>query len=89
MTRFRVALVVLLVWAAYWAALPWIDCARSMYPFAAGVQACTFGGQAAFGFPVPTEPPGGVPAWGLWPNILVGVVYLVVAVLVAARRPPV
>jgi hypothetical protein len=40
MTRFRIALVVLLVWAAYWAALPWIDCARANYS-AAGLQDCT------------------------------------------------
>ena len=88
MTRLRVALVVLLVWAAYWATLPWIDCVQSMYPFETGVRACTFGAQVAFGFPVPTSPPGRVPTWGLWPNILVGVVYLVAAVLLAARRRP-
>ena len=43
MTRFRVALFVLLVWAAYWAALPWIDCARANYAVASGLQDCTFG----------------------------------------------
>ena len=42
MTRFRIALVVLLVWGAYWAALPWIDCARVNYS-ASGLQSCTFG----------------------------------------------
>ena len=43
MTRFRIALVVLLVWGAYWAALPWIDCARANYAVASGLRECTFG----------------------------------------------
>ncbi len=77
MTRLRVALIALLMWAAYWAALPWIDCARALYPFSGGLQECLFGSPFA-----PTN------LWGFWPNTLVGVVYLLVAVLVAARRRP-
>ena len=78
MTRLRVALVVLLVSAAFWAALPWIDCARSALPFGPGVQLCTFGAREL----------SGAPTWGFWPNILFGFVYLVAAGLVAARRRP-
>ena len=84
MTRFRVALFVLLVWAAYWAALPWIDCARAMYSFGSGLQLCTFGPQLTLG----VTPPGGPPPWGYGPNIVVGIVYLVAAALVATRRRP-
>jgi hypothetical protein len=86
MTRFRVALVVLLVWAAYWGALPWIDCARAMYPFGSGLQLCTFGYQLTFGSA--PGPSGSFPAWGYWPNIIVGIVFVVAAELVATRRRP-
>lgn len=78
MTRLRVVLVVLLVSAAYWAALPWIDCARAALPFGPGVPLCTFGAPEL----------GSAPTWGFWPNILFGVAYLIAAVLVAARRRP-
>ena len=84
MTRFRIALFALLVWAAYWAALPWIDCARAMYAFGSGLQLCTLGPQLTFG----STPAGGHPPWGYGPNILVGIVYLVAAALVATRRRP-
>lgn len=73
MTRLRVALVILLVWAAYWAASPWIDC---WWSFPSGLQGCTFGAREL----------RGAPAWGYWPNVIVGLGYLLVAVLVADRR---
>ncbi|HEY3217491.1 MAG TPA: hypothetical protein VGK15_00220 [Candidatus Limnocylindria bacterium] len=84
MTRFRIALFALLVWAAYWAALPWIDRARAMYPLSSGLQLCTFGPQLTFG----STPVSGIPAWGYGPNIAVGIVYLVAAALVGTRRRP-
>jgi MYXO-CTERM domain-containing protein len=88
MTRPRIALIALLVWAAYWAALPWIDCARVMYAFGSGLQICTVGFQLAVGFGFPSVP-NGPPAWGYWPNLLFGLVFLVAAVLVARRRTPI
>jgi hypothetical protein len=42
----QIAVVLLLVWGAYWAALPWIDCIRG-FPAAVrvgdSVRYCTFG----------------------------------------------
>ncbi len=74
MTRLRAIVVVLLIWAAYWAALPWLDCARAVSAFDRGLELCSFGAPLAS------------PARILWPNLVLGAVYLVVAALVAARR---
>lgn len=80
MTRLRAGVVVLLVWAAYWAALPWIDCARS-FPFGIDIG---FLSMCTFGFPF--SDPRGLPNPVHWPNIVAGVIYLVAAVVVARRR---
>jgi hypothetical protein len=69
----RSTVVALLAWAAYWAALPWIDCIRE-FPTAEVARACTFGVGIA-GFPPPT-------GW----NAIVGAVYLAAALWVLARR---
>jgi hypothetical protein len=69
----RLTVVALLAWAAYWAALPWIDCFRE-FPTAEVARAHTFGVGIA-GFP---------PATG-W-NVIVGAVYLAAAPWVLARR---
>lgn len=81
MSRLRVAVAVLLVWGAYWAALPWIDCVRAVSVF--GIQgpfiaACTFGHPGA-------EPGPGA----AWPNVVVGAVYLVSAAILFTRRRPI
>lgn len=84
MTRARLILALLLVWAAYWAALPWIDCMRAN-PFGIDVtftRLCTFG---AGSISADAARLGARP--GLWPDILVGLVYLVAAFIVARRRP--
>jgi len=66
-------------WAAYWAALPWVDCARLLYRFDGGLQQCTFGSPV----------PGNMPAWGFWPSLTLGVLYIALAVLVVSRRRPI
>lgn len=78
----RVAVVLLLAWAAYWAALPWIECASPDWlrfrPGSEVLRWCTFGGP----------PPNPTPPSALWPNLIVGALYVVVAVVVALRRKP-
>jgi hypothetical protein len=42
----QITVTLLLVWAAYWAALPWIDCLRAFpvaVPMGDSVRYCTFG----------------------------------------------
>jgi hypothetical protein len=70
----QLAVVLLLGWAAYWAALPWIDCVRQ-FPTAEVLRGCTFGVSGV---------PGG-PAALVW-NLAVGSVYLLAALWVAFRR---
>jgi hypothetical protein len=70
----HLTVVGLLVWAAYWAALPWIDCVRQ-FPTADVVRGCSFG---------VSEVPGG-PAALVW-NLAVGSVYLLAALWVAFRQ---
>jgi hypothetical protein len=72
----RPVLVLLLAWAAYWAALPWVDCWRglpvSLETSLDLMRACAVGvGVQTFG-PQP-----------LYPNILVALVYVIAAVGVA------
>ena len=81
--RSRLALAALLVWAAYWSALPWIDCMRAFLAFGPGLAIdvggpgiCTFG-ASAFG---PSGPPPH------WLNLLVAAVYLGAAAVVIRRR---
>lgn len=78
----RLAIVVLLVWAAYWAALPWIDCMRAFVPFAGlqgavdlGLSGCTFG----FLYTGPRTP------GALYPDLVVAALYLVAGLWVAFR----
>jgi len=86
MTRARVGVVVLLLVGAYFAAAPWLGCAIAL-PFwsvsAFTLRACTFGDvflRPSYGVPGFTGP--------FWGNLVVGIVYLVVAILVARRRRP-
>src|SRR5438876_6662312 len=68
----NLTVAVLLAWAAYWAALPWLDCIRafpSIVPIGDPLRLCTFG----FGLPGFQGPLG-------W-NLLAGVLYVA-----AARR---
>ena len=70
MTRLRVVVLLLLLAGAYWAALPWIDCARAMYPFGGGLQLCTVGFTATHGGPQPQSPnSGGFPDRGFGLNL--------------------
>jgi hypothetical protein len=57
-----------------------------MYAFGSGLQICTVGLRLATGY---ASPPGGPPEWGYWPNLIYGFAYLVAAVVVARRRPPI
>lgn len=70
-TRFMILVVTgLLAWGAYWAALPWLDCWRPSFRLVGPlmVSYCTFG-------------VGGTGALkeGLYPNVLVAVLYLAAA----------
>ena len=69
--RFMIVVVTgLLVWGAYWAALPWLDCWRPWYGLVGPrmVSYCTFG-------------VGGTDALkdGLYPNVLVAGLYVAAA----------
>jgi len=85
--RARVAVVLLLVAAAFIAASPWLGCAvvpmfvaRRVIADVAGT--CTFGG--AIGFPAGYGVPGFTgPYWG---SLLVGLVYVIAALWVAGRK---
>jgi len=57
-----------------------------MSAFGSGLQICTVGIQLATGLP---PLPGGPPAWRYGVNLIGGILYLVAAVLVARRRPPI
>lgn len=72
MTVLRAIVIALLVWAAYWAALPWLDCLGAFTSLEGGPRVCTFG-----------SPVGG-PAFGL--NLLLGMAYLAVAAVILMRR---
>ena len=72
----QLTLVLLLAWAAYWAALPWIDCLRAFpeaVPMADSVRYCTFG------------VPGFLALHG-W-NVLAGGLFVGAATWVFFRRP--
>ena len=73
----QITVVLLLVWGAYWAALPWIDCLRAFpaaVPIGDSLRFCTFG------FGVPGFPPP------LGWNLLAGLLYVAAAIWAAARR---
>jgi hypothetical protein len=90
--RLRVAIVLLLVVAAFFAAGPWLGCVAPLLsgaPFGTLVgfpvllRACTYGGTefsigGHSGFPGFTGP--------YWGNLLVGIAYLVAAVFVARTK---
>jgi hypothetical protein len=73
----QITVVLLLVWGAYWAALPWIDCVRG-FPAAVrigeSVGYCTLG-IPEFGF------------HGLGWNIVAGALYVAAALWFLRRRP--
>jgi hypothetical protein len=72
----RSVLVLLLTWAAYWAALPWLDCWRglplSLERSFSLMRACAVGTEIQTLGPHP-----------LYPNILVALVYIFAAAWVA------
>ena len=73
----QITVVSLLVWGAYWAALPWIDCIRAFpaaVPIGDRLRFCTFG-VGLPGFPPPL-------GW----NLVGSAVYLVAAIWMALRR---
>jgi len=82
----RLAVVVLLLFAAYFAAAPWVGCAFAVPfwfvdPFT--LRACTFGDPAlksGYGVPGFTGP--------FWGNLIVGMLYVVAAIFVARRVRP-
>src|SRR5207244_3704690 len=73
----RAGLVVLLVGGAYFAALPWINCAFGLRFWAPDlIRICTFGtGVEAF------TGPG-----ALWPYLLIAIIYLFAALGVALTK---
>ncbi len=76
-TVVRLGTALLLIWAAYWAALPWLDCMRSVGQFGLrpaidiGLSACTFGS---------TNGPS-----GHYLNVLVAVIYVAAGCWLAVR----
>src|SRR5438132_508621 len=73
----NLTVAVLLAWAAYWAALPWLDCIRAFHaivPIGEPLRLCTFG----FGLPGFQGPLG-------W-TLLAGVLYVAAASWAAACR---
>jgi hypothetical protein len=88
----RLGVVVLLLVAAYFAAAPWLGCISSLRAgfFAIPhvdvtlVRICTFGGG------VPNPPGFEVPGFTgpYWGNLVVGIFYVVAAIVVARRRRP-
>jgi len=82
----RLGVVALLLAAAYFAAAPWLGCVVVL-PFwqvtAFTLRACTFGDralQSGYGLPGFTAP--------YWGNLVVGILYVVAAILVARRARP-
>jgi hypothetical protein len=96
----RVGLVVLLVVAAFFAALPWIGCLAShplgIFAFANDdffmLRACTVGlPSQTVGRPdVGPPPPPGLPGFNgpYWGNLIVGVLYLGTALYAAFTKRP-
>jgi hypothetical protein len=78
--RLRIGIAVLLVWGAYWAALPWIDCMRSI-PGSLDRLFDVLGRPCTFGIP---EFGQFAPA-GHGLNLLVAAVYLAAAVVMIQR----
>jgi hypothetical protein len=84
--RARLAVVVLLLAGAYFAAAPWLGCVL-LVPILridpAVVRICTVGG-----IPLPTG--YGVPGFNgpYWGSLIVGVLYVAAAVWVARRKRP-
>ncbi len=81
-------MVALLLGGAFFAASPWLGCVV-LLPFwrvdATMLRFCTFG------FPGPFPPTGyGLPGFTgpYWGNLMMGVLYLVAAIVVARRRRP-
>ena len=73
----RAGLVVLLVGGAYFAALPWINCAFGLRFWAPDlIRICTFG-TGVEAFPGPGA---------LWPYLLVAIIYLFAALGVALTK---
>jgi hypothetical protein len=82
-TRARIAVIVLLVAGAYFAAAPWLGCVL-LLPFwridPGVMRICTFGG-------IPLPGGYGVPGFNgpYWGSLVVGVLYLAAAVWVGRR----
>jgi hypothetical protein len=85
-TAARLGVVILLLAGAFFVLAPWLSCALvvPIWRFNAfTISACTFGDPAlASGYGVPGF------AGPYWGRLLVGIVYLVAAVLVIQRRRP-
>jgi len=85
-TRARVAVIVLLLAGAYFAAAPWLGCVL-LLPFwridPGVVRICTFGG-------IPLPAGYGAPGFNgpYWGSLVVGVLYLAAAVWVGRRTRP-
>ncbi len=90
----RVGLVVLLVLAAFFAALPWLGCLAGhplgIFAFANDdffmLRVCTSG--VAGGFPSLGFTPPGLPGFNgpYWGNLAVGIAYLIAAIYVAFTK---
>ena len=88
MTAARVAVVMLLVLAAFFASAPWLSCVLVIPVFRidlTSLQLCTLG-IGGFHLPAGYGLPGFTgPYWG---NLIVGIAYLVAAVAVGKRLRP-
>jgi len=85
----RVGLVVLLVVAAFFAALPWLGCISSIRAgFYAIPNVSLMLGFCTFGFGVPNPPGFEVPGFTgpYWGNLIIGVVYLIAAIYAALTK---
>jgi hypothetical protein len=74
----QITVALLLVWAAYWAALPWIDCLRAFpaaVPLNDSVRFCTVG--------VPIPGFGTPHGW----NLVASGLYVASAIWFLVRRP--
>jgi hypothetical protein len=81
----RLGVVVLLLLAAFFTALPWLGCVRNpvthvIEPFL--LRVCTFGTGVQF------ERSNGLPGFSgpYWGSLIVGVAYLIAAILAARTR---
>lgn len=86
---FRVGLVVLLVLAAFFAALPWLGCISSIRAgFYAIPNVTPMLGVCTLGTGIPNPPGFEVPGFTgpYWGNLIIGILYLIAAIYATVRK---